>query len=246
MLSVWVMSYVERFFTKVIPDVLSTVFVPLCTILVMAPLSLVALAPVGAYLGDGIAALLMSLYNAGGFVTIIAMVALMVLQPFLVVAGMHMAILTFGLTAFAANGSEPYVIVCNLLSNFAIWGAALATAIRFKRPEDRGNSITSFVSGIIGGVTEPSLFGILIPHQRVFTCVCVANAVVGVLAALLRVQFMNLGTSSILCLFCFVSAEGTQNVLNAVICGGAGFAISFVLTFLFGLTKDEREGVEQA
>lgn len=46
-LSVWVMSYVYKLVAKVMPDILSTVFTPFLTMLIMAPVSLCALAPLG-------------------------------------------------------------------------------------------------------------------------------------------------------------------------------------------------------
>lgn len=52
LLSVWIMSYVERFFNQKIPASLRTIFAPTLTIAVMLPLSLCVLGPLGGFLGN--------------------------------------------------------------------------------------------------------------------------------------------------------------------------------------------------
>jgi len=66
-ISIWVMSYVERFFKKIIPDVLSTIFVPFLTIFVMVPITFVVLAPIGNLGGELIGNGLIAFGNVGGF-----------------------------------------------------------------------------------------------------------------------------------------------------------------------------------
>ena len=60
---VFVMSYVERFFKKYVPEILRVMLVPLGTFLVMLPLSLCLVAPAGVFLGNGITWLVETIYN---------------------------------------------------------------------------------------------------------------------------------------------------------------------------------------
>lgn len=66
LLSVWIMSYVERFFKKYVPTSLSTVFVPTLTIAVMIPITLCVLGPLGGFLGDYICNGLLAFGKLGG------------------------------------------------------------------------------------------------------------------------------------------------------------------------------------
>ena len=246
MLSVWVMSYVEKFFKKVVPDLVSFMFVPFLTIAVMAPVALIVLAPIGAALGDLVASGMMALYNAGGVVRILALAFLTAVQQLLIVVGMHMALLPIAFQTFAVNGSEPFIIVANFLANFAVWGGALAAAIRFKDPEEKSTAFGGFVSGIIGGVNEPNIFGVFLTHRRMLAPMIAANAIVGALAAILSVACYSPGHSSIMCLFTFISPTDPSNFVNACICGAVGFVLGFVGVWFFGLTKEDVQPSSEA
>ena len=90
-LSVFVLKYVHDFFKKHVPDTLSTIFVPLLTMLVMIPVSLCLLAPLGANVGAVISTGLLSFGAVGGFVAVAVIAAL---WEFLVMTGMHQVMIT--------------------------------------------------------------------------------------------------------------------------------------------------------
>ena len=237
----------ERFFDKHVPDTLVTVFVPFLTMLVMVPLSLCALAPIGAELGNLLGNFLFSLGNAGGIVSIIAIVVLMAVQHFLVITGMHMALVTLALVAYAQNGVETYALVCNLISNFAVWAMALAVFLKVKDPNEKSVALGAFVSGIVGGVSEPSLFGVGFKYTRCLVGVSIANAVAVLFIGITHVYFYNMGATSILSLLNFIAPDKPMNVVFAAIAGGIGFALSLGINYFFGVTKEQAEaGVEKA
>lgn len=92
-LSMPVLMVVEKFMKKVVPDMLSTVFVPVGTMAVMIPVSLCALAPIGSILGSMVGNFMFGLGNAGGIVTILSLVVIAALWEFLVMTGMHQVLL---------------------------------------------------------------------------------------------------------------------------------------------------------
>lgn len=89
MLTVPVLYVVEKFMKKHVPDVLSTLFTPFFTMIVVVPIMFLCLAPIGDLLGQGVAAVLFGLQNFGGVFTILAMVILGAFWQLFVVAGMH-------------------------------------------------------------------------------------------------------------------------------------------------------------
>lgn len=242
LLCVWILSYVEKFVTKVVPDMLAFMLVPFLCILIMAPVSLIVLAPIGAILSEGVAAAMLGLFNMGGVARVLALAILTGCQQLLVLVGMHMALVPIALTSVAENGVDPFILVANLLANFSVWGGALAAAIRFKNIDDKNTAFGGFVSGFVGGVNEPNLFGVFLPHRRMLVTMSAVNVIVGALAGILGVGFYNLGHSSIVCLLTFISPTDPSNFVNACICGAVGFALGFVGVWLFGLTKEEIEG----
>ena len=92
-LSMPVLMVVEKFMKKVVPDMLSTVFVPVGTMAVMIPVSLCALAPIGSILGSMVGNFMFGLGNAGGIVTILSLVVIAALWEFLVMTGMHLSLI---------------------------------------------------------------------------------------------------------------------------------------------------------
>lgn len=247
LLSVWVLSYVEKFWRRVIPDMLSFVFVPFCTVATMVPLVFVVLAPLGSYISDAIGSALLTLAGSGGIISIITYTFMMAFRQLLVMTGMHTSLTPLALNSIATIGYDPLILCCSILANFCVWGIALAAFLRFRNPDAKGEAAGCFISGILGGVSEPTLFGICLKYRRTIIITVVVNAIVGLLAGLMQVKFYTLTTSSVLALLSFISPDGTANLTSAIICGAVGFVLGFIATWFFGFTKEEiEEGPQEA
>jgi PTS system beta-glucosides-specific IIC component len=164
-LSVWVMSYVERFFNKYIPESLSTIFVPVLTVAVMVPLELCFLAPLGNYLSYGLAAALSFINGFGGAV---AMAVCGALWEFFVMTGMHVVIGTLRSAMIIQDGSVNGVFIAERFATVAVWGKAFGAFLRIKDKDEKNLAFSYFLSGIVGGVTEPALYGLAFRHKRTF------------------------------------------------------------------------------
>ncbi len=186
-LSVAVMYYVEKFFKKYLPDVLSTIFAPFLTMLVMAPIALCALAPLGSFLGNYICNGLIAFGNVGGFVAVALVAAL---WEFLVMGGMHMVFIVMMLSLIVQNGSIDGVLVAGSFATFAVFGTALGAILRMKNKKERSFGLGCFISGLVGGVTEPTLYGLCFKHRRTFIGMIIGGAVGGAYAGLTHVKCM--------------------------------------------------------
>ncbi len=249
LLSVWVMSFVERFFNRVFPDMLKTTFTPFCTIAVMLPITLCALGPIGSWAGTLIGNAFFAASNAGGIISVLAVGILTALQPFLVVTGMHQVLTALGLTTLAVNGFESFVFIANLISNFAVWSVGIAAFLRFKDAKTKTTGLSCAFSGVVGGLTEPTLYGILLRYPRAFAGTAVGGLLAGLICGVCGVGYYNLGASSILALLSFIAPDGGSNFIFACIAGAVGFVVSLVVTCLVGFSKkdiDEALATEQA
>lgn len=94
---------------KIVPDALSTLFVPFLTLLCMVPVSLIALAPLGAYLGDFVSSGLIKLGNMSGFLGVAVLSAL---WQFLIMSGMHLVLIYAGYDLFFAQGYDTFILPC--------------------------------------------------------------------------------------------------------------------------------------
>lgn len=235
MICVWIMSYVERFFKKVVPDALSTLFVPFLTLFVMVPVSLIALAPLGAYLGDFVSNGLIALGNASGFLGVAVLSAL---WQFLVMSGMHLVIIYAGYNLFFAQGYDSFILPCMAIAFMAAGGLALGAFLRFRNKKEKAVAGGYLASALVGGVTEPTLYGIGLRYKRPLVCMAIGGFVGGAYAGLTGVQYLITGAPAFMMPLTFFGGT-TANFVNGTIAIVLAFVVSAVLTFFLGFDKNE-------
>lgn len=237
-LCVPVMWQVEKLMKRIIPDMLATVFVPCLTILIMTPISLCILAPIGSILGNLIGNFMFGLGNAGGILTILAIVLIAAGWEFLVMTGMHQVLMALGVTQLLQTGSDSCVMVAGGIAQFATWGIAFGAFLRLREKDEKGAQLGYALSGILGGVTEPALYGCGFKYMRSLAGMVLGGAVGGLIAGMFHVTTYVLGATNILGITGFV-AGGTSNLIWGVVASAAAFVIATVVTYLFGFSKEQ-------
>ncbi len=176
------MSYVHKFFSKYIPTVISTIFTPFCTILVMLPITLCALAPLGNFIGQYLAQFLNWFSSVGGGFAVGLMGAA---YSFMVLTGMHGPIVLMAISSLVATGTDTLVFIGGGVSMFACCGMALGAALRLKNKEDK-------VGGLVGGlyagfthVTYHVMISILVLAPLSYTAGGTTNMINGTIASIL-------------------------------------------------------------
>lgn len=234
-LSIWVMSYVEKFFKKHMPSTLTTIFTPFLTMVIMVPVSLCLLAPAGAFLGKYIGAGLNAFGDVGGFVAIAVIAAL---WEFIVMSGMHMVLIVTAITMLMSSGSEDCILVAGGCATWAAFGMALGAFLRLRNKEEKSLSMGYFISGIIGGVTEPVLYGIGFKYKRPFIALMIGAAVGGAYAGITHVSVYVMGATNFLALLGYVGG-GTTNLVNGTIAALLSLSVAAAATYFIGFKKEE-------
>ncbi len=235
LLTIWVLSYIEKFFKKIIPDMLSTIFVPFLSMLVLLPFELCLLAPLGSILGNYIGNGLLAFGNFGGFIAVAIVAAL---WEFLVMTGMHQVLIVFGIASIATNGVDTFVLTAGGYATWAAFGMALGAFFRLKDKEEKSLSLGYFISGILGGVTEPVLYGIGFRYKRPFIAMAIGGFCGGLYAGIMHVGTYVMGATNFLAVLGYVSG-GTSNMINGCIGVVIAFVVSAVLTYFIGFTKED-------
>lgn len=246
LLTVWVMSYIERFFNDRCPDALRTTFAPFFTMVLMVPIELCLLAPIGDFVGNYIALAFQTIATAGGIWSVLGLGVLTAFQPLLVSTGMHHALSAFGIATWAQNGSDPFILVANLIANFAVWAVGLAAFLKFRDQKTKAAGLNSLVAGALGGLTEPTLFGFCLRYPRTFIGTAAGGFVAGVIVAAGHAAVYAAGATSVLSVLCFVDPAGSASFMWACIGGAAGFVTSLVVTYFVGFTKEDLEAADKA
>ncbi len=233
LLSVWIMMYIERFFKKVVPDTLSTFFVPFLTIVVAAPVSLYFLAPLGGLLGTYIGTFLLFVGNSTG---IFGPAIIAAFWEFLVMSGMHVTVIMTAIVNYMTVGYDSLVLVGAGIATWAAYGMALGATIASKNKQDRATNFGMWVSGFVGGVTEPVLFGVGMKYMRPFIGMVIGAVAGGLYAGITHVVLYVVGASNFLGVLGY--AGGTSaNLVNGTIACVIAMVVSAIATAVIGLEK---------
>ncbi len=228
MLVVWVMSYVERFFKKHTPDALQVLVVPFGTIMIMTPIALCVLGPIGATLSNYVCGAVTGLYNVAGPLATMLLGGLFL--P-LVFTGMHGPFYVYLFTTFPVLGYDAFFLPGVVASSWTIVGAFLACLIKFKKKESKSFTISSFVAWIAGGVGEPFMFGILLRYRQLLLASCAGGAIAGLVAGLTKLTAYVLAPSNgVYGLFAFVGGPAWNYVALVIT-----VAVSIIATFVISM-----------
>ncbi|WP_211745655.1 PTS transporter subunit EIIC [Paenibacillus sp. Marseille-Q4541] len=235
LLTVWIMSYIERFIDRIVPNMLKIILNPTLTLLISAPLALIVIGPLGNFAGQGLASLIEILQGNLGFVMVALLAAAF---PFIVMTGMHHALTPIFISTFAATGQEALILVAQICANLAQSGATLAVAIRSKNKEMKQLASASWISSIMG-ITEPALYGVTLKLKRPMVAAAIAAGVAGCFAGIMHVT-LYVPQNNITALLAFSGEKGLSNIINGVIMMLLSFIVSFVLCLVLGF-KDNKD-----
>ena len=90
------------------------------------------------------------------------------------------------------------------------------------------------MSALAAGVTEPGLYGVVMPLKKPLIALIVSNAITGLIAGVMHIAATSFAAPSILALPIFVNAERSSNFFMAVACAVLSIVLSFALTWVLG------------
>lgn len=235
-LSVWFMSYVEKVVERFTPKMIKTMLRPMLLLIITAPVALIVIGPIGAYMGDGIYYVIKNINENIPW----AVPTLMgIFAPVLVMVGMHLSITPFAVLSVSQLGYETLMGPGMLGSNVAQGGAALAIAVKEKKLEKREVAVSASITAL-SGITEPALYGVTLKYKRTLACVMISGGIAGFYAGITGVVRYAIASAGFLSLPVFIG-ENPQNIINAVITATIALVLSFVLTFIFVKVEKEEQ-----
>ena len=235
MLMVPVMKWVEEFADRVSPNVLKSFMKPMLFVLICVPVCLIFLGPLGYTIGNVLSGGVSWLYNLSPWLTVGVLSALM---PFIVMTGMHYALVPLMYTNLSVLGYDVIVKVTMMCSNIAQGGATFGVALKTKNEETRSEGIACGISATIAGVTEPAMYGINMRYVKPMIGAVTGAAVAGLFCGLTGVKgYQTGGSPSFLSIVTFISEQDpTHSFVFGIIGGVIALVISAVLAFI--LYKD--------
>ncbi|XOQ12734.1 MAG: beta-glucoside-specific PTS transporter subunit IIABC [Shouchella clausii] len=229
-------SKVERFFRKVIPDVVKTFLVPFFTLLVVVPLTFMIIGPIATWASQLLGQGTIFVYELS---PTIAGLVLGAFWQVIVIFGLHWGLVPIAINNLVSTGSDP-ILAMVFAASFAQIGAVLAVWIRTKNQKLKSLSIPAFISGIFG-VTEPAIYGITLPKKKPFIFSLVGAGIGGAIIGFFGGAGYMIGGLGIFQIPAFIGPEGIDTGFwGAIISMPVAFGIGFILTYLFaGIHKEE-------
>ncbi len=239
-LGCWLMSYVYKIFKKIIPDVLATIFVPTLTMLVMVVLMFVVCAPIGTRIGEGLSAMFMFFSGAHPVIRIIGSIALCALLPYMVLFGMHSAIFVAAYVSFVEVGFDVFVWPLGVAYSFVIYGVALGAFIKFKKKENKALASGYFLTGILSGLSEPTLYGICLKYKSAMKALLFGCIFAGAISGIFQPKaYVFGGTANIFGAFTYWPAGGVSNLIWGAVLVVGSLVVGVLSTLLFARFEND-------
>ena len=236
-LSVWLMSYVEKFADKYTPSIIKFFLKPLIILFISVPIALVIVGPLGSFLNSVIEAGANIINAKASWLLPMLMGAL---QPFLVLTGTAWAMTPIATVQISSLGYEIVNGPGMLASNIAQGGATLAVALKTKNSQLKQLASSSGFTAVMG-ITEPCLYGVLLRLKKPLIASMIGGGIGGIYAGisgLVRYAFVSPGLAA---LPAFIGAN-PMNIVHAVITCIISFAAAFAAAWVLGFDEPADPG----
>ncbi|SDB83295.1 PTS system beta-glucoside-specific IIA component, Glc family /PTS system beta-glucoside-specific IIB component, Glc family /PTS system beta-glucoside-specific IIC component, Glc family [Pelagirhabdus alkalitolerans] len=219
----------EKSFKKVIPSVVQMFLVPMFTLLIVVPLTFIIIGPIATWASQLVSEVAMGAYSLS---PVIAGIFLGFFWLVFVMFGLHWGLVPIAMNNFAVHGQDS-VLALIFAHSFALAGAILAVWIKSNNQNTKTLSAPAFISSVFG-VTEPGMYGIVLPLKWPFIYTLISSAVGGAILGFFNTTGYVMGGLGIFQIPSFIGPDGFDaGLFGALIAAVVGFVLAFVLTYFF-------------
>jgi len=236
------LSKLEKFLNKHLPELIKSLFTPLICLAALVPLTIVVIDPLIQWLSNGVAAGYNLLYQMAP--PIAGAVVGGVWQG-IVIFGIHWGMVPIVIANFAQNGQDTLQIFIQIavISQMA---AAFGVFLKAKDKQLRTDALSAGITGIFG-ITEPAIYGITLPRKKPFIYGCIWAAIGSAIAAILgATQYVYAGLPGLISVVNSISVENPGSFPACAT--GAAVTITGTIgsILLFGCEPKQKENAEHS
>ncbi|RGL32265.1 PTS beta-glucoside transporter subunit EIIBCA [Paenibacillus polymyxa] len=223
-ISISIYALVDKFLKKIILKDLQLFLVPMLALMIMVPLSALAFGPFGTTVGDWISSGVTWLIGVSGILSGIVLGGFM---TFMVVFGLHWGFTPITIQNIGVGGDPIEAMAAAAV--FAQIGVAFGIFLKAKKDKTlRTLAGSTSITGLLAGVTEPIVYGLVLRFKRVIPIVIIAGAIGGAINGHFGVKMTAYVFHNI---FAIPVYTPTLVYVIAIACS---FAVATVLTLIFG------------
>lgn len=229
-------AQIQKIAKKYVPEMLQNFFVPFFVLIISLPIGLLVIGPVVGLLTQVLSNFFAALYKLSPVVTALVVGAF---WQCLVIFGLHWALVPMAMVNLGNLGFDT-ILPGMTGTTFAATGIMIATHLKTKNPNKKALAIPATISAFCG-VTEPAIYGFLLPEKTPFVFSCIGGAVGGAIMGALNAKMYVMGGLGIFSVVSFISPKGeASGLVAALICGAVSMLVGFLLAFFFGKKEDKK------
>ena len=193
LLAVWAMSMLEKYLKTHLPKILQFTLIPLFTLALMVPLTIMVIGPVSAVLANAISALYGILFR----LPVIGCVIFGAFFIVIIMLGLHWSVIPVQLAVLAEQGYE-YGLSAGGMGNYALLGVCLGALIASKQAKVRQTAASAAFVDALSGITEPGLYGIVMTNKKYLVSLIAGGAAGGLVIGLFNAPIVQFAFTGIL------------------------------------------------
>ena len=234
-LAVYLASKVEKLLKKIIPDVVKAFVVPFLTLLLVVPVTFMAIGPVATIASNKLGDITLAVYN---FSPVLAGLLIGGLWQILVMFGLHWGLIPLAMNNLAVLGYDP-LLATSIAVCFAQTGVVMGIFAKTKNKKLKSLCIPSIISGFFG-VTEPAIYGITLPRKKPFYISCIGGAITGGIIGFFGCRGFSMGGLGIFALPSHINPEGIdKNFYGMVLAMVSGIIAGFLMMYFTKLSPED-------
>ncbi len=230
-LSVFLLSFIEKKLHKVVPESVDIIVTPTITLLIMGLITIFLIMPIAGAVSNSLVGVLNWILNVGG-----AFSGFVLGTTFLpmVMFGLHQILTPVHLEMIEQTGSTLLLPILAMAGAGQV-GAAIAIWLRCKNNKDLVEMIKGALPVGILGIGEPLIYGVTLPLGRPFITACIGGGVGGAVVGFLgNIGATTVGPSGVALIPLIAEGRWLGYVFGLL----AAYAGGFVATYFFGISKD--------
>ena len=229
-------AQIQKIAKKFVPEMLQNFFVPFFVLIISLPIGLLVIGPIVSLLTTVLSNMFAGLYAFSPIVTAFVIGAL---WQCLVIFGLHWALVPMAMVNIGNLGYDT-ILPGMLGTTFAATGVLAAMYLKLKDENKKALAIPGVISAFCG-VTEPAIYGFLLPEKTPFVFSCIGGAVGGAIMGTVAVKQYVIGGLGIFSVVNFISPQGNATgMIVSLIAGAVSLVVGFVLTMIFYKTNDQQ------
>jgi PTS system beta-glucosides-specific IIC component len=236
--AVLVYSKLEKLLKKFIPKSIELFALSFAALIIMVPLSVIVIGPIGVYLANGIGDFVNLMSAQNGLVTGLVIGGGWTL---LVMIGIHWGVAPIMINNISTYGYD-FIRPMVAAATFGSAGAAFGVFLKAKKKETKAFALSAVIPALLGGVTEPIVYGISLKYKKPFIAQIIGGAIAGGFMGAMHTKAFVYVFPALTTLPAFFGDTFLYYVIGIIL----AFAVSATLTYILGIDESADGGKEES